>query len=146
MKRTPLSIKCTDHIRKLLSRQQHYDWGLRALKSVLRTAGDGLRKSLSTSNRSHASDDKSQHEAESLVVVRALNFNTLSKLTRIDSTLFLGLVNDMFPNCISNMDSTHSNLIQIITNCYQEMGLTYLERQVIDDVIEIVIKFKSFLF
>ena len=135
-----------DHIRKLLSRQQHYDWGLRALKSVLRTAGDGLRKSLSTSHRLHASDDKSQHQAESLVVVRALNFNTLSKLTRIDSTLFLGLVNDMFPNCVSNMDSSHSNLIQIITNCYQEMGLTYLERQVTKELVGDAIQFKSSLF
>lgn len=91
-----------------MSRQQHYDWGLRALKSVLRTAGEGLRSSQSEDS------DANLEQAESLVVVRALNFNTLSKLTRVDSTLFLGLVDDMFPECISHLNSTHSKLIQVI--------------------------------
>ena len=108
--------------RKLLSRQQHYDWGLRALKSVLRTAGDGLRVS--------SADTRLDEIAEMSVVVRALNFNTLSKLTGSDSTLFLGLVNDMFPDVVSN-DSSPPSIFETIKECYKDMGLIFLERQVI---------------
>lgn len=108
--------------RKLLSRQQHYDWGLRALKSVLRTAGDALRTSLATGN----SDD----QVEYTTVVRALNFNTLSKLTTADSALFLGLVADVFPKAQQSNDVMHVQLVDVITNCCQEMGLVPLDRQV----------------
>lgn len=108
--------------RKLLSRQQHYDWGLRALKSVLRTAGDALRTSLATGN----SDD----QVEYTTVVRALNFNTLSKLTTADSALFLGLVADVFPKAQQSNDAMHVQLVDVITNCCQEMGLVPLDRQV----------------
>ena len=107
--------------RKLLSRQQHYDWGLRALKSVLRTAGDGLRASLATGG----SDD-----IEYIAVVRALNFNTLSKLTTADSTLFLGLVADMFPTVQQRSDTSHANLVDVIATCCRDMGLVPLDRQV----------------
>ncbi|KAI9564905.1 hypothetical protein GHT06_008646 [Daphnia sinensis] len=106
---------------KLLSRQQHYDWGLRALKSVLRTAGDALRTSLATGN----SDD----QVEYTTVVRALNFNTLSKLTTADSALFLGLVADVFPKAQQSNDVMHVQLVDVITNCCQEMGLMPLDRQ-----------------
>lgn len=104
-----------------MSRQQHYDWGLRALKSVLRTAGDGLRASLATGNL----DD-----VEYTAVVRALNFNTLSKLTTADSILFLGLVADMFPTVQQNSDSAHAALVDVITACCKDMGLIPLDRQV----------------
>ena len=104
-----------------MSRQQHYDWGLRALKSVLRTAGDGLRTSLATSN----SDD-----IEYTTVVRALNFNTLSKLTTSDSTLFLGLVADIFPNAQQINDSAHAHLVDAIAASCKDMGLIPLDRQV----------------
>lgn len=107
--------------RKLLSRQQHYDWGLRALKSVLRTAGDALRAALATSG---------SEELEYAVLVRSLNFNTLSKLTTADSALFLGLVNDIFPNAKHQADSSHANLIQLIRSCCEEGGLVFLDRQV----------------
>jgi dynein heavy chain 2 len=111
--------------RKLLSRQQHYDWGLRALKSVLRTAGDGLRSTLATS----ISDD-----VEYTTVVRALNFNTLSKLTTVDSTLFLGLVADIFPTAQQSHDPAHAHLVDVIATCCQEMGLIPLDRQVSVDL------------
>lgn len=108
--------------RNILSRQQHYDWGLRALKSVLRTAGDELCK--------RGSDFGDQiNDAESVTVVRALSLNTLSKLTRSDSLLFMGLVNDMFPG-IPCDDLSRVNLMDTIARCYQEMGLTLIDRQV----------------
>ena len=63
--------------------------------------------------------------------VRALNFNTLSKLTTTDSRLFLSLVADIFPNVQSNYhDAAHSNMMQVISECCKEMGLIFLDRQV----------------
>ncbi len=68
----------------MLSSQQHYDWGLRALKTVLRGCGDLLRKS--------------PEQEEMGVIVQALNLNTLSKLTFSDSRRFAALVQDVFSN------------------------------------------------
>ena len=68
---------------KLLSPQQHYDWGLRALKPVLKGCGNMLKmmkKSASTSKNSIN---------ESYIVVQALRLNTLSKLTYGDSIRFV---------------------------------------------------------
>lgn len=66
--------------KEMLSSQQHYDWGLRALKTVLR----GCAK-LRTADR----DEKD-------VVVQALLLNTMSKLTSSDSRRFAVLVDDIF--------------------------------------------------
>ncbi|GMR54221.1 hypothetical protein PMAYCL1PPCAC_24416, partial [Pristionchus mayeri] len=68
--------------KEMLSAQQHYDWGLRALKTVLRSCGD-LRR-------------KSPEESERNIVVKALLLNTLSKLTSSDSTRFNDLIVDIY--------------------------------------------------
>ena len=105
-----------------MSRQQHYDWGLRALKSVLRSAGDGLRASQENSNSTN--DEHS-------VIVRALTFNTLSKLTKTDANLFIGLVSDIFPAAKFNLqDARQERLIKIIATCCEDMGLILLQQQV----------------
>uniref|UniRef100_A0A7E4URM5 Cytoplasmic dynein 2 heavy chain 1 n=1 Tax=Panagrellus redivivus TaxID=6233 RepID=A0A7E4URM5_PANRE len=70
--------------REMLSAQQHYDWGLRALKTVLRGCGDVISK------------DRSQSEGK--VVVQTLMLNTLSKLTFADSKRFRVLLDDIFPD------------------------------------------------
>ena len=43
MQVTQHSVYCVSSHRELLSSQQHYDWGLRALKSVLSVAGSLLK-------------------------------------------------------------------------------------------------------
>lgn len=111
-------------VRKLLSRQQHYDWGLRALKSVLRTAGDELAKQ----NLTDVALDVDSVEYSA--AVRALNFNTLSKLTTADSAVFLGLIADMFPMAKHLHDSEHAKLLEIIAECCSEMGLAFIDQQV----------------
>ena len=66
----------------LLSKQPHYDWGLRAVKSVLRVAG-GMK-------RANPRLDENQ------VLMRALrDFNT-PKMPLHDIPIFLRLVNDLF--------------------------------------------------
>lgn len=66
-----------------LSAQHHYDFGLRALKSVLVMAGSLKRSSPDMS--------------EALVLMRALRDMNLPKFVYDDVPLFLGLINDLFP-------------------------------------------------
>ena len=66
-----------------LSKQSHYDFGLRALKSVLIMAGALKRESPELS--------------EQLVLMRALRDMNLPKFVFEDAPLFLGLINDLFP-------------------------------------------------
>ena len=70
--------------RELLSRQDHYDWGLRAIKSVLVVAG-----SLKRSDR---------ERPEEQVLMRALRDFNLPKIVSDDNPVFLGLIGDLFPN------------------------------------------------
>ncbi|OHS95209.1 Dynein heavy chain family protein [Tritrichomonas foetus] len=68
---------------QLLSKQQHYDWGLRAVKSVLVVAGS-LR----------SADPNMSEEA---VLMRALRDFNIPKIITTDLPVFLGLINDLFP-------------------------------------------------
>lgn len=67
-----------------LSKQYHYDFGLRALKSVLVMAG-GLKRQYS-------------EMPEDLVLMRALRDSNMPKFVFEDVPLFKGLINDLFPN------------------------------------------------
>ncbi|MBN3294079.1 DYHC protein, partial [Polypterus senegalus] len=69
--------------RELLSKQDHYDWGLRAIKSVLVVAG-----SLKRADRSCPEDQ---------VLMRALRDFNLPKIVTNDAPIFLGLIGDLFP-------------------------------------------------
>lgn len=69
--------------REQLSKQHHYDFGLRALKSVLVMAG-ALKRG-------------APDMPEALVLMRALRDSNLPKFVYDDVPLFLGLVGDLFP-------------------------------------------------
>ncbi|OQR81950.1 dynein heavy chain, partial [Thraustotheca clavata] len=69
--------------REQLSKQYHYDFGLRALKSVLVMAGS-LKREYSNMN-------------EDLVLMRALRDSNMPKFVFEDVPLFHGLINDLFP-------------------------------------------------
>ncbi|XP_058249288.1 dynein axonemal heavy chain 11 [Hemibagrus wyckioides] len=69
--------------KELLSKQNHYDWGLRAIKSVLVVAG-GLKR-----------EDKARPEGE--VLMRALRDFNMPKIVTEDVPVFLGIVSDLFP-------------------------------------------------
>ena len=82
----PLSVKFVTLYKlcsELLSKQHHYDWGLRAIKSVLRVAGVLKR-----------ADPDLKEEA---ILMRALrDFNT-PKIPNNDIPIFLRLISDLFP-------------------------------------------------
>ncbi|CAN0190917.1 unnamed protein product, partial [Laminaria digitata] len=74
---------------QLLSTQQHYDWGLRALKAVLNTGG----KLIQSAKREGVSIDAT---GERELLIKAVRVNTLSKLTYDDTRQFLALIGDVF--------------------------------------------------
>uniref|UniRef100_A0AAY4DTI1 Dynein, axonemal, heavy polypeptide 9 like n=1 Tax=Denticeps clupeoides TaxID=299321 RepID=A0AAY4DTI1_9TELE len=69
--------------KELLSKQDHYDWGLRAIKSVLVVAGSLKR------------EDRTMPEEQ--VLMRALRDFNLPKIVTSDFPIFLGLISDLFP-------------------------------------------------
>jgi dynein heavy chain len=69
--------------KELLSPQRHYDWGLRAVKSVLYIAGALKRGDPDTPERN--------------VLMRALRDTNMAKLSKDDVYVFMGLITALFP-------------------------------------------------
>ncbi|KYN05431.1 Dynein beta chain, ciliary [Cyphomyrmex costatus] len=69
--------------KELLSKQDHYDWGLRAIKSVLVVAGSLKR------------GDPGRPEEQ--VLMRALRDFNIPKVVSDDLPVFMGLIADLFP-------------------------------------------------
>ena len=72
-----------DLCKRLLSAQMHYDWGLRAIKSVLVVAG-GFKR---------AEPDMD----EGGILMRALRDFNVPKIAQQDMVIFFGLLGDLFP-------------------------------------------------
>jgi len=68
---------------ELLSKQDHYDWGLRAMKGILRIAGGSKR----------ANPKRTELE----ILMRALRDSNLPKFVAADFQIFAGLISDLFP-------------------------------------------------
>ena len=93
----------------LLSPQKHYDWGLRAIKSVLVVAGTLLRSK--------------EGQAESDVLFRALRDFNVPKILNIDMTVFMGLMKDLFPG-VDPPRAVDLKFEEVISQVAEEDGLT----------------------
>jgi dynein heavy chain 1 len=87
----PLFNLCTEQ----LSSQPHYDFGLRALKAVLVSAGHLKRASLSETPE--LSESATIGVAEQELIIRSVRETIVPKLVAADVPLLSGLLEDVFP-------------------------------------------------
>ncbi|KAG5501858.1 hypothetical protein JKF63_04128 [Porcisia hertigi] len=94
-----------------LSKQDHYDFGMRAVKSILVMAGSLKRQS--------------PNENEDMLLIRAMQDANVPKFLREDTILFMALVKDLFPTIVVE---ENSNLLLH----------DYIQRQFTEDGLQVV--------
>ena len=97
-----------------LSKQHHYEWGLRSMKAVLSSAG--------TLKRNHLD------WAEDLILMKAMKDLNMPKFIKDDSILFEGLLKDLFPDLVSDVPEKGGDTVREIM---KTMGLKVLDGQVV---------------
>ncbi|XQJ30746.1 dynein heavy chain, putative [Leishmania guyanensis] len=115
---------------ELLSHQQHYDWGLRAMKSVLRLGGTLVHDFLMERVAGKVQLSAEQLlQKESEIIIKSLRVNTLSKLTFDDAVLFNSLLSDIFPG-VPVLEIHYEKLRPAIEESIKELKLQVVETQI----------------
>ena len=83
-----------------LSSQSHYDFGLRALKSVLVNAGNLKRREDKEREKTQKGLDIPIETWEQNILLRSVCNTLIPKLVSEDITLFNSLLKGVFPNCV----------------------------------------------
>lgn len=112
-----------------MKKEKHYDWGLRALKSVLSGCKGILQRHI-------VSGAQVDLDSELTLIVKALLLDTASKLTYQDRIKFDALVGDVFRG-ITFGSTEHDKLIKALDESYLEFGLQRNERQVNNAILTI---------
>lgn len=98
-----------------LSQQDHYDFGMRAVKSVLVMAGKLKRENPDI--------------VEDLVLIRALRDSNLPKFLKDDVVLFKAIIQDLFPGVVLP-EHDYGNFMDTIIEQQSKLGLQNDESQV----------------
>ena len=104
-----------------LSKQAHYDFGLRNILAVLRTAGKSKRDNLDAE--------------ESLLLMRTLRDMNLSKFVAEDVPLFLSLIGDLFPG-IKADKAEYPFLLKQLPSTVASLGLQ-MHQAWLDKIIQL---------
>lgn len=80
-----------------LSSQPHYDFGLRALKSVLVSAGNMKRSEVLTTENLASYNDSEMREFEQRILLRSVCETIVPKLVSEDVPLLSNLLSGVFP-------------------------------------------------
>ena len=91
-----------------LSQQDHYDFGMRAVKSLLVMAG-GLKRS-------------NPDDPEEAVLIRAMKDANLPKFTKDDIPLFNAIVQDLFPT-VQIKEANYDTFLQNIRTSVRKRSL-----------------------
>nr|KAI8735296.1 dynein heavy chain 6; axonemal-like [Biomphalaria glabrata] len=111
---------------KQLSQQDHYDFGMRTIKSVLVMAGHGRRQVLL---RDQANGEKITENEESYILIHSLRDANMPKFLAEDVPLFESILDDLFPGVTPPAQDT-GVLEKSINMSIREMNLQLWPNQI----------------